>query len=115
MEYNLSQIGTKFKFIREKNNLSQEELASKLSVNVSTISAIERDTRAPSVATVIKFCNYFNISSDYLLSLNTELSNDNTLYNLNLNLDDYIYADGLSSDEKKTLRKLVEHLQTQKY
>ncbi len=114
MEYNISQIGVKFKFIRTKNKLTQEELATKLDVDVTTISAIERNARTPSASTIIKFCNYFNISSDYLLSINSEFTSATHLFDLNLNHEDYIHAENLTTDEKNTIKKFIEQLQSYK-
>ncbi len=113
-EYNLSQIGIKFKFIREKNNISQAKLSEKIKIHKSTISDIERSLKIPSTETVIKFCNYFKISTDYLLSMNDENMTSNQIYDLYLNKDLYICLDGFSPSQIRAFRCLIKELEINK-
>jgi len=60
-------LGNKIKYLREKNNLSQKELAKILNIANSTLSQYESDVRVPSDDIKILIADYFNVSLDYLL------------------------------------------------
>lgn len=60
-------LGNKIKYLREKNNLSQKELAKILNIANSTLSQYESDARVPSDDIKILIADYFNVSLDYLL------------------------------------------------
>lgn len=49
------------KFLREKNKLSQEDLAKKLQINQSTLAKWEKETREVTLKQAIKIANYFEI------------------------------------------------------
>lgn len=57
------------KFLREQKHLTQTQLAKKLWVQKSIISAYETGTRQPSLDMLIKYALEFHISTDYLLGL----------------------------------------------
>ena len=60
-------LGNKIKKYREKNNITQKEIARILEVESGTISKYESGKIEPSVKTVIKLCEIFNIKIDDLL------------------------------------------------
>ena len=62
-------IGERLKQLRKEHKLSQEELASILGMQTSSISAYELDRIDPSDKIKIKIARYFNISLDYLLGI----------------------------------------------
>lgn len=53
--------------IRTKKKMSQVNLSVKLGVSQETISAYESGKSFPSVHTLLKLCEIFNVSSDYIL------------------------------------------------
>lgn len=57
--------------LRKDFNISQVELASKLGVTKQCVSNWENDNILPSVEMLIKLSSYFNVSTDYLLGLNS--------------------------------------------
>lgn len=59
-------FGDRLRELREDFNLTQEQLANKVDVNRSTISAYENNTINPTFDVVIKLANVFNVSIDYL-------------------------------------------------
>ena len=59
--------GKRLKYLREKKGLKQEELAKALSVSPSAIGMYERDYREPSSDLLIKFANFFDVTTDFLL------------------------------------------------
>ena len=53
--------------LRKQRNLTQLQLADAISVNKQTISQYERGVRRPDFDTLDLLCDFFNVSSDYML------------------------------------------------
>lgn len=53
--------------LREAKSLSQDQLAEKLGITKQAVSQYERGVRKPSVPMLEALCDFFNVSSDYLL------------------------------------------------
>lgn len=66
-EVNEMEYSERIKNLRKSRHLTQEELAKKLDVTKQTISQYERGVRRPDVTTIDALCDFFNVSSDYLL------------------------------------------------
>lgn len=62
-------FGNKIKTLRLQHNLTQEQLASRLSLTKSVISAYETGLRMPSYETLISISRVFKVTTDYLLGL----------------------------------------------
>ncbi len=60
-------LGEILKELREKANLTQEELAESLHISRSTVCCYEQNTRCPPPEMLIKIANKFHVSADYLL------------------------------------------------
>ena len=58
--------------LRQSKGLTQTQLADKLGVKKSIISAYETDSRPPSLDMLIKYAHEFHVSTDYLLDLETD-------------------------------------------
>lgn len=65
----LLDFGEKLKTLRTKNNLTQVQLAERVGVTKSMISAYETSARLPSFEILIKFAHIFKVSTDYLLGV----------------------------------------------
>ena len=61
-------IGERLLKLRKERNLSQEELANVLDVSRQTVSKWETDQSMPDFDKIIPLCNYFGITSDELLT-----------------------------------------------
>ena len=61
-------IGERLYKLRKDKNISQEELANELNVSRQTISKWETGESSPDFDKIIPLCEYFNITSDELLS-----------------------------------------------
>ncbi len=59
----------RLKELRKQKGLTQEQLAKRLWVTKSTISAYEAGNKFPSLDMLIKLSYTFNISTDYLLGV----------------------------------------------
>jgi len=60
-------FGERLRSLREKNNLTQKDLASILNVSHSNISKYEAGSLEPNLAFINKASKYFKVSIDYLL------------------------------------------------
>lgn len=85
-------FGNILKTLRLKDNMTQAQLAQKLGLTKSVISAYETGLRMPSYDIFIHITKIFNVSADYLLGL--EHKND-------------IDLSGLSEEEIAALKKLI--------
>ena len=61
------EIGTRIQELRKKKNISQEELANVMNVSRQAVSKWESNLSAPDIEKIIDLCEYFQVSSDYLL------------------------------------------------
>lgn len=86
------ELGSKIKNLRKKSNFTQEQLAQRLGLTKSIISAYENGSRMPSYEALITLARIFHVSTDYLLGL----ENKNT-----------IDLSGLSKDEIDALKNLI--------
>lgn len=62
-------FGNRLRTLRLRKKLTQEQLAVKLGLTKSVISAYETGLRLPSYDVLIHIAKIFNISTDYLLGL----------------------------------------------
>ena len=63
--------GNNIKKERERQYISQQDLAKKTNINVSVVNRIENETRALRDDELLKIANFFNVSTDYLLGNET--------------------------------------------
>lgn len=69
----------RLKELREKHNLSQEELADKLGIPRSTITHYENnDDRFPRKARLEEIANFFGVTTDYLYGISDKPTSDNS-------------------------------------
>ena len=73
----------KLKELREENNLRQEDVANILGIKRGLYSQYEIEYSIIPVKHLIKICNYFNVSLDYILGFNKNKSCE--LINLDIN------------------------------
>lgn len=60
-------VGQNIRRLREERELSQLELAKIIDINNSVLSRIESGKRDVEDFLLVKFANYFNVTTDYLL------------------------------------------------
>ena len=63
----------KLKELREKISISQKELANKLGIEYSKYNKYENGVYEPSIETLIKIADFFNVSVDTLLGHKCEM------------------------------------------
>ena len=69
----MSGLNKKLKELRIEKKLTQKELAQMLSITIPTLSHWECAYQEPSYDDLISICNFFNVSTDYLLGRTDEL------------------------------------------
>ena len=62
-------FGNRLKTLRLRENMSQTQLAQKLDLTKSVISAYETGIRLPSYDVLIHIAKIFNVTTDYLLGV----------------------------------------------
>ncbi len=65
----------KIKELRQKINLSQNEMAKKLGMPQTTLFNYEAGKNEPNIAVLIKLADFFNVSIDELVGRETEIIN----------------------------------------
>lgn len=102
--------------LRQEQNISMKQLGDIFDVAESTISLYENEKRKIDTDMLIKFANYFNVSTDYFLGITDE--RNPSLDNKDIGFDDYIYAihdetKGLTDSDKQILLGMVRMLKKQ--
>ena len=94
----LYKFAENLKSLRTKKGLSQTQLATKLWLNKSIISAYENEQRSPSLDVLIKLSYEFNVSMEYLLGIERDKT---------LNIS------GLNDEQVTVINSLVELLRNE--
>lgn len=63
----MASLSERLRFLRTQRNMTQEELAEYIGIGKQAISQYERGVRRPDYETIILFCDFFNVSSDYMI------------------------------------------------
>lgn len=90
-------FSAKLKNLRRQNNITQEQLAKRIGLTKSVISAYETGIRMPSYDSLLAISRIFKVSCDFLLG------NENSNF-------DMIDLSGLSLDEKQSIRNLIKSM-----
>lgn len=64
-------FSTKLRILIEERGITQKKLANDLCIAVSTMGGYVQGTSEPDFDTLKRFAEYFEVSSDYLLSIHT--------------------------------------------
>lgn len=55
------------RYLRQKNNMTQVELAAKMGINQTTLSGWETGRKNPELGSLVRLADIFEVSLDYLL------------------------------------------------
>lgn len=102
-------IGKNMKFLREEKGLLQKDMAKILDVAESTYSHYESGDAIITLERLILFCNYFNVSIDYMFGNNTNRFYDSFNDKLNKDLFSMRFKK-FRKESKLTQKKLAEEL-----
>ena len=67
-------FGRQLRALIEEQGITQKELAGKLYIAPSTLGCYVQNTREPDFATLTAIADYFDVSTDYLLTRRTTLT-----------------------------------------
>ncbi len=65
-------FANRLKSLRVEKNITQKQIAKQLGISETGYAGYEQGYREPDFNTLIKLCNLFNVTSDYLLGLEEE-------------------------------------------
>ena len=68
-------FGQKLRELMEEKNITQKELSQMISISPSAISNYVQNIREPDFDTLRRIANFFQVSVDYLLSMESQNSN----------------------------------------
>lgn len=88
-------FGNRLRALRQAKGWTQEELATRLGLTKSVVSAYETSLRYPSYDILIRITSIFNVTSDYLLGIEKKQMLD---------------ISGLTPEKEMLLRQLVDAL-----
>lgn len=63
----MPRLSEKLHFLRQQNKLSMQQLADKLQVSRTYIWEMEHGEKIPNIAMLIKICDVFQVSADWLI------------------------------------------------
>lgn len=88
-------VADRIKTLREENQMTQAELARRLSITRASVNAWEMGISVPSTQYIVELADIFHISTDYLLDVDRSAS---------------ISIAGLTEADVRIVYALVEHL-----
>lgn len=96
-------IGNALKQYRIKNGYTQEQVAERIGLAPKYISQMERGLSSGTIETLIKFCNFYNITTDAILYplLTSHIKNSERQYSKNFKK--------LTEREQKAVETLIEY------
>lgn len=65
----MNEFSARLKILRQSNNLTQTDLAKKLDVTTASVSKYELGSVVPDMEKLIRYCELFGVSMDYLVGL----------------------------------------------
>ncbi|MGM0649051.1 MAG: XRE family transcriptional regulator [Bacteroidota bacterium] len=83
------------RFLRKRNNRTQDQLAAELNLKRSTLSGYENNVAEPGLNTLLLFSDYFNIPVDVLLKENLSTLSERDIQKCEAGSDEYMKGSGL--------------------
>lgn len=108
-------IGDKIRYLRERRNLTQDQLAGDMGLARSSIGMYERNERHPNFELLVKFADYFNVTTDFILG-RTENEHGIVVetkvdgHDLEYHYDSTKNPQGSSPEEQKRVAELAKEL-----
>lgn len=99
-------LSSNIKYLRQSNNLTQEELANIVGKTRSLISQWESDDRDISTEDIIKLSNHFGVPMNKLIELDLRENNQNHIAGVDLLFDKY--KDKLTEGDIELIKTIIE-------
>lgn len=96
--------------LREDKGMTQEELSERIHVSQQRISAYENERATPPIDVLLRYAEFFSISTDYLLSCDRKLKTLKVQVEYMLNEEEMDIIDAyrlMSESNKKIVRTLT--------
>lgn len=88
-------IADRIRFLREQCGMTQTDLANRLGISRSAVNSWEMSLSSPSISNVIEMSKLFNVSTDYILSIEEKV---------------FVDISDLSTEHKEIILKLINSL-----
>lgn len=95
------ELGQKLRELRQELGMTQLQVANRIGVTSSIVSAYENDVRQPSYTALIKLATLFHVSTDYLLGVTETRENQSK---------NVISLDGLTPTKRSLVIQLINTL-----
>ena len=94
-------IGNRLKDARLKSKLTQEELGNLIGVGKSAVCCYEKETRNPTIETIIELMHVLGVTSDYLLGADNiiETKNENHPHYRTMTNEEVTFINELRKDK----------------
>lgn len=79
---NKEAIGYRLRMARQRKDLLQKKVAKILGINAGTLSNYEAGKREPDNDTLIKLCNLYDVTVEYVLNGTDQINNKNSVLTL---------------------------------
>lgn len=106
-------LGQKIVQLRNQKGWSQDVFGEKIGVHGRRVSLYENDKSNPSLETLIRIAEVFDVSFDYLLTDSLE-NHSNILINDKSIIPFIIEFDHFTNDDKKTIKAMIEAIAMKK-
>lgn len=104
-------LSTNIKYLRQTNNLTQEDLANIVGKARSLVSQWESDDRGITTEDIIKLSNHFGIPMDTLVGKDLRTNESNTYDETDVLFDKY--KNVLSESDKNIIKTIIEERKRQ--
>ncbi len=98
-------LSTNIKFLRQKNNLTQEDISKIVNKSRVLVSQWEADERDITTEDIIKLSDYFNVSMDTLVGKDLRIKDNVIDDEYSVLFDKY---KTLSKDDKELIKNIIE-------
>lgn len=96
-------IANRLKKVRELKGATQMQVSKETGINNKTLSGYERGVSEPDLSTLVLLADYYSVSTDFLLEVNTKDDNNNKKIH------------DLSPESQKELERYKELLKAKEY
>ena len=102
----MNYLSKNIRYLRLKNNLTQEDVGKIVNKSRVLISQWESDEREITIEDIIKLADYFNVPIDYLVDKDLRMKESNEMDQFEILFDKH--KDILTEDDKEYIKFIIE-------
>lgn len=102
-------LGEKLKLLRTSKKMSQQDVASLLGIERSTYGKYETGDSSPDYSKLVTLANFFNVTTDYLLSVQKEKD-----HYVPETIAAHFDGDEYSDEDLRDIEKFLDYLKSKK-